>query len=278
MITNLSFVSPYGEKMPLFGNQYFTLTDIDRFTGVESTLASVVIPFMDGDIITNVQAQPREVTLTLRTSQAEGTENCKSYILRYVRIKQACKLYMMRDGKELELEGVVTAIDLQRFTEGCTMMITMHCSQPYWADVDWVVSEIKSVIPLHHFPIAFYTALPFGVYDDDTTQECINEGDISTGMRIHIIALDTVTNPKIIDANTAEYIGVNDSLVAGDEIIINTFKGQKSITKNGVNILNKIMSGSTFLQLSTGVNEYTIQATAGVDSVYFRLEYKGLYI
>lgn len=284
MITRLDFVSPSGAAMPLLDSDYFTLSEIDGFTFAQSNIASVVVPFVDGDTITNIQTNPRAVTLYLSIKQTAGVENAKRYILRFVKLKLEGKIQLEQDGREIELAGTVESIDLPRFSAGCTMAVTIHCSQPYWRDVDYVVKEISNIINLHYFPedqggLAFPTSgVPFGAYDNDLTQELENDGDVETGLVITIIALGAVTNPKIYNTLTGEYIGITDTLAGNDQVVISTIKGQKTITKNGVNIIDKIMSGSTFLQLATGHNEFTIQADSGLDSVYFTLTYKQLYI
>ena len=284
MIQSFNFISPKGAEMPLLGNQYFTLTGVDGFTTVTSSVASVTVPFVDGDTITNIQAQPRSVTLYLWLKETAGIEAAKRYILQYVKPKLTGTLQLQQDSRNIELVGVVEAIELPRFDQGCTMAITLHCSQPYWADIDFVVAEISQIIDLHYFPIpegglAFpQEGVPFGAFDDDLTQELDNLGDVETGMIITIIALGTVTNPKIYNTQTGEYIGINDTLNGNDAVTISTIKGQKTITKNGVNIIDKIMSGSTFLQLETGTNEFTIEASSGIDYLYFTLTYKQLYI
>jgi hypothetical protein len=284
MIKSFEFVSAKGAAMPLLGSQYFTLTGIDGFTTVQSSIASVVVPFVDGDTITNIQAQPRSVVLYLRLKETAGIEAAKRYIFQYVKPKLTGKLQLQQDGRNIELAGVVEAIELPRFEQGCTMAITLHCSQPYWQDVDFVVQEISEIINLHYFPLpegglAFPAdGVPFGAYDEDLTQELTNEGDVETGMVITIIALGEVVNPRIYNTYTGDYIGVTDTLEGNDAVTISTIKGQKTITKNGENIIDKIMSGSTFLQLATGTNEFTIQADGGIENVYFTMTYKELYV
>lgn len=284
MINSFDFISAKGAAMPLLGNEYFTLTGIDGFTLVKSSLSSVIIPFVDGDTITNIQAQPRTVVLYLRLKDTAGIENAKNYILQYVKPKLQATLQLSQDDRNIQLVGLVEAIDLPRFRQGCSMSITLHCSQPYWQDVDFVVEEISQIIDLHYFPedqggLAFPTAgVPFGAFDDDLTQELENEGDVETGMVITIIASGPVVNPKIYNTQTGDYIGITDSLTETDAIVISTIKGQKTITKNGVNIIDKIIAGSTFLQLSPGMNEFTILADSGIGNVYFTLTYKALYV
>lgn len=284
MIKTFEFVSAKGTSMPLLNNQYFTLTGIDGFTTVWSTLSSVVVPFVDGDTVTNVQATPRSVVLYLRLRESAGIETAKRYVLQYVKPKLTGKIHLEQDGRNVELDGIVEAIDLPRFELGCTMAITMHCSMPYWQDVDYAVAEISEIINLHYFPIpqgglAFPAdGIPFGVFDDDLTQTVQNRGDVEAGMIIQIIATGTVVNPRIIDSETGEYIGVNDTLQGNDEITICTLKGQKSISKNGANVIDKILEGSTFMQIPTGDTEYTIGADSGIDNLYFTLSFKQRYI
>lgn len=270
--------------MPLLGNDYFTLTGVDGFTTVTSNIASVTVPFVDGDTVTNIQAQPRSVVLYLRLKQSVGIETAKRYILQYVKPKLTGTIQLERDGLNIQLQGLVEAIELPRFEQGCTMAITLHCQQPFWEDVNFVVQEISEIIDLHYFPLdtgglAFPSeGVAFGVYDDDLTQQLTNNGDVETGCVITIIALGEVTNPKIYNTQTGDFIGITDTLTGNDEVTISTIKGQKTITKNGENIIDKITSGSSFLQIEVGENEFTIQADSGIENVYFTLTYKQRYV
>ena len=270
--------------MPLLGNDYFTLTEIDGMTTVASDLASVTVPAVDGDIVNNIQAQPRTVVLYLRLRQSAGIQAAKNYILQYVKPKLTGTLQLIQGNNEIELAGLVETIELPRFQQGCTMAVTMHCSNPFWEDVNYIVQQISQIINLHYFPIpegglAFPPeGVPFGAYDTDLTREFENAGDVETGCLITIIALGEVTNPRIWNTQTGEYIGITDTLAGNDEVVINTIKGQKTITKNGANIIDKITAGSTFLQIGIGVNEFTISADSGIESVYFTLTYKQKYV
>lgn len=280
----LNFISAKGAEMPLLGNPYFTLADVDGFTTIASNLASVTVPSVDGDIITNIQAQPRTVVLYLRLRQSADIETAKRYIFQYVKPKLSGTLHLVQEGREIELTGIVETIELPRMQQGCTMAVTLHCSQPFWEDAEFMVEQISQIINLHYFPIdqgglAFPPAgVPFGAYDTDLTRTIDNAGDVETGCIITIVALGTVTNPRIWNTQTGEFIGIADTLAGNDSVIISTIKGQKTITKNGVNIIDKIAAGSTFLQIETGQNEFTISADSGLANVYFTLTYKQLYV
>lgn len=278
MIKTFEYIAPNGAKMSLLHNDYFSVIDITGLTSINNDVAAVVVPQMDGDVINNVQAQPRDVTIYLRLKQSAGIQRAQRYVMQYVKPKLTGTLHMVRDDLDIKLEGIVTAIDLPRFTQGCTMAITLYCSMPYWVDVNTVQAELSTIINLHHFPISFPAeGVPFGEYDNDLSQHLNNTGDVATGMIITLIATGDVVNPKLT-ATDGQFIGITDTLQENDEVIINTVKGEKSITKNGTDILNKITEGSHFLQLQTGDNKFTISADEGVNNMYFMLEYRRLYI
>ena len=279
MVHELSIVSPTGARLSLIDNEAFTLTGIDGFTRVDTSVSSVVVPFVDGDIVTKIQAQPRQLGIFLQLNQAYGTEEAKRLVLRYVKPKLECRLYMDTGDRQIEIIGLVKSIELPRFEQGCIMAINLHCSQPYWQDAEEITNELARVLDLHHFPVAFPSeGIPFGVYDNDQTQTIDNKGDVECGMVITIIAGATVKNPKIVNVLTGEFIGVNVTMQGNDEIVINTIKGEKGIYLNGTNVIDKIMQGSTFLQMATGENEFNIQATSGINDVYFILSYRRLFI
>ena len=108
------------------------------------------------------------------------------------------------------------------------------------------------------------------------TKAYFNDGDASTGVIITIKALGNVTNPVINKAG--QFIGVTDSLANGDVVVIDTNKGHKTITKNGVSILNKIKAGSTFIQMETGDNVFVINADSGAGNMYFNITFKRRFV
>ena len=278
MIEVFEFIAPDGAAMPLFSNDFFNLVDITGLTMLNSNVASVVVPYMDGAVVNSVQAQPREPTLYLRLKQSAGIQAAKRYVMKYVKPKLSGTLHIVCDDMDIRLEGIVTAVDLPRFTQGCTMAVTLYCAMPYWVDSEAVQAEISPIINMHHFPVSFpEEGIVLGTFDNDLSQHLVNRGDVETGMKISMIATGEVVNPRLT-AEDGRFIGINDTLQENDEVIINTVKGEKSITKNGVNIMNKIAEGSHFLQLQTGDNRFTISADEGVNSIYFTLEYKRLYI
>ena len=285
MNTGLEYIGVNGNVINLFQNKWFCLTHADGLTSVSSSIASSTTPGMDGDKINNIQTQPRGIVLDLEIRRGVSVEDAKRYILRTIKPKQRGTLRLTQGDRVTEIEGSVESVNMPRFGDGVVMQVSLYCSEPYWHDVENVLVEISRIIGLHYFTstdgdMLYFPSdgIPLGEYDLNMTRTYTNDGDADCGMIIHIIALGSVTNPVIYKAD-GSYIGVNTTMVKGDEIIINTNSGKKAITKNGTNILSKIKSGSTFLQLETGDNELTIDSDGGTEgNVYFMLEFKRRFV
>lgn len=278
----LEFISKAG-ILPLTDNSKFKLSNVLGITVANADISSTTIASMDGDFVNNVRTMPRDITLEL-TIEAD-VENTKRYISQYVKPKQTAALRMTQNSRTTQISCVVRDIDMPRYTNQATMQISLYCSNPYWEDVYYTIQEIAEALDLHYFTdypndMLFFTdeGMPFGEYDMNRTKTFINDGDADVGINISIIALGEVINPAIYNSE-GEYIGVNITLSAGDEVEINTEKGRKTLTLNGDNILSKIMKGSTWLQLRTGEDEFTINSADGTEAnMYFTLTYKRKYI
>ena len=285
MNTELKYIGVNGNVINLFQNKWFYLTHADGLTSVSSSIASSTTPGMDGDKINNIQTQPRGIVLDFEIRREVSVEDAKRYILRTIKPKQRGTLRLAQGDRVIEIENVVESIEMPRFGEGVTMQVSLYCSEPYWHDAENVLIEISRVIGKHYFTnyendMLYFPAsgIPLGVYDLNMTRTYTNDGDVDCGMIIHIIALGSVINPVIYKTD-GSYIGVIDTMEKGDEIIVNTIRGSKAITKNGTNILSKIKSGSTFLQLAVGDNQLTIDSDGGTEgNVYFMLEFKRRFV
>lgn len=284
MDTTLHYIGANGNMLDLFDNPYADLVDAEGITENASDIATSTTPSMDGDKINNIVTQPRGIVLSMQIKDDVSVEDAKRYILRSIKPKQKGRLVLHQSGRDIQIAGVVESISMPRFGPGIIMQVSLYCNDPYWHDVENVLLEISRVLNMHYFPIdvgglAFPAeGIPFGEYDLNMTRTYTNDGDAECGMIITIIALANVVNPTIYKTD-GSFIGVNDNMVVGDEIIINTNRGEKSITKNGTNILSKIKPGSSFLQLDTGDNELTIDSDGDTEgNVYFMLAFKRRFV
>lgn len=288
----LDYISARGDRLPLATNELFTLTHVDGMTAAATSIASSTMGGADGDIVNNVQANARPIVLDLRIKDGVDVETAKRAVLQVVKIKQQGALEWTQNERTVTISGIVENVDMPRWTNAVTLQISMYCSQPFWEDLDFIVQQISEAIDLHWFTdsaagmLAFpEQGIPLGEYDTIRTKQFYNDGDVAVGMEISIVAFDTVTNPIIYDGNGNFFgVGYGDGakqvkLVAGDNVVITTHKGQKNITLNGKSILAKLRPQSTWLQMEAGDNLFTINSEDdSLTNMTFSLIYKQRYV
>ena len=286
-MAEFKIISPLNTELELIDNKYFTVEEIESQTEVNNSISSSTISGADGAKANSVTTDVRLIVITLLIEQNVDVEKAKRYILSFVKSKQKHRIVWQRENKTLEIVGICQKISMPRWQQGVAMQITFYCEQPYWEDIENLINEISAIKDLHYFTktkgkmlyFHYGNPRPLGAYDTIHTRTFYNSGDTDVGMIIEINALAKVSNPAIY-ASADEFIGVdNVEMQAGDVIRINTNKGKKDITLNGVSILNKIKAGSKFLQLKIGDNTFTVKSDENdLTSVYFNLVYKQRYV
>lgn len=284
MSRKLTISSVRGGSLDLLHDEHFWLTNFSAETQSSTAISSATLAGFDGDIITNIQAQPRTAELELYIKSGVDVEAAKRHILQVIKPKQLCTFRLQRDERDMVLQGYVEAIDMPRYQNGIVLLVTFHCSQPYWEDAEEIIRTLTNVDNLHYFTaeedMLFLpeAGIPFGVFNFARQKTYTNSGDTAVGMEIRITAVADVTNP-IIYASDGTYIGVNTTMKAHDVISITTHKGNKTATKNGENILDTIMDGSTWLQMLTGDNTFNANSDdEETDNLYYELIFKQRYV
>lgn len=286
----LDFISIRGDILPLTNNPLFHISHIDGMTEANTNISAAVVGGVDGDTVNNVQATARTIIIDLQPRSGVDVEEAKRTILKAVKLKQQGALLWQQNERSVIISGIVENVEMPRFTNNVVMQIELHCEQPFWEDVDDVIQQISEAISLHYFTdspaeMLYFPAngIPLGEYDAIRTKSFYNDGDVAIGLEIHILAHDTVTNPIIYDAN-GYFFGVGYAenplvMKAGDNVVITTHKGRKTVTLNGVNIFDKIKPQSKWLQLATGDNLFSINSDdESITNMSFSLIYKQRYI
>lgn len=288
----LTLINKNNQILDLLNNRdKFILSGAEGLHGIETDIAESETPYMDGTTIESVKALPRgiELTFTLR-GDIEASIN---YFTGFVKSKQYVTLREENGGRDITIRGIATVPPYSRMLQTCKITLSIYCGQPYWEDINYFVETISEQVDMLYFPQdgQHFTATgrPFGTIAADLTRVFTNRSDTAVGMIISIVAIDTVVNPRIsCDSGNQKgwYIKLNITLRAADELEINTVKGNKYITLNGLEtyngepILNYLeWQGEDWLQLETGDNTFSATTEGGATNknVYFSLIYKGRY-
>jgi len=288
----LTLINKNNQVLDLLNNRdKFILSAAEGLHGIETDIAESETPYTDGATIESVRALPRgiELVFTLRGNISASID----YFTSIVKSKQFVTLREVEGERDITIKGVATVPPYSRMLQTCKITLSVYCGQPYWEDVAHLVEVISEYIDLLTFPQEgqYFTEYgrPFGAIDTDLTKTFENKSDASVGMLIELVAMGDVVNPRI-SCSTGEqngwYMQLNLTLQANDELEINTVKGNKYITINGLDtyngepILNYLeWQGNEWLQLETGENTFSVTTKDGAtnSNVYYSLIYKGRY-
>lgn len=291
-MAKFKLINNRGASLSFPDNEYCTLINISGQTNAVSSISSTTVGGIDGDTVNAVRANPRSITLDLRMNSRYGVEVSQRNILKVIKLKQKITLEWTQDGMTKVIEGIVESVDMPRWNKSVIMQVTLHCEQPFWEDAQAIVQRIDEAIDLHYFT-GYYNdmlyfpkeGIPLGEFNTIRTKSFFNDGAVAVGLTITITAVDRVTNPIIQDAD-GNFFGVGYGtgarqviMESGDVIRITTGKGNKTVTLNRVNILDRIKPNSTWLQLQTGENQFAINSDDdSLTNMYFNIEYKQRYI
>lgn len=161
--------------------------------------------------------------------------------------------------------------------------ITGTCPNPLFSEIDERKETFVTTAPAFRFPLVMAPAsedkgVVFGKRSNSLLVKVHNKGSVQVGMKLVFKATGTVVNPRVTNIGTQEEFLVNKTLVSGEEIIINTNIGEKSLRGrvgggDYVNYYQYKDLFSSWLKLDVGDNLFSYGAESGIDNldvfVYF---------
>lgn len=258
-----------GQQLELTNNEKFT---IDKITGLTPPAAEISVSenINDGCEFKHERTSKRNVVIDMYINKPVEDNRIELYT--YIKNGKYIKLYFENGRRNVWIEGYVETLEIDNFSMTTSCQISILCPDPWWKDVEEAINSINTIKGNFYFPFSTTEPKPFSTYEIIQILNLVNKGDISSGMTIEIYARGKITNPKIYNRETAEFIGLGTdetpfTLQTGDRILITTQTNNKKITliRNAeeTNIFNYLTPNSTFLQIDSGDNVFTYTATSG---------------
>ena len=305
MIRYVTVVNYLGEAliMPLSYPEASGIVVRD-ITGIGPGSASIntsEINTNDGSLYNSARLGQRNIILTLQFfDQSLTAEEIRHLTYKYFPIKKPITLFFETDERVCMIDGYVETNEPVIFSSGGNgasastaeyTQISVICPYPYFysAGADGEHTTVFfGIDPKFEFPFSneslYENLIEFGEIQQMTEQVIEYYGDAEIGVEIHINSIGTVGNITIYNTGTREMMTIDvskiealtgEGIVAGDEIIINTVRGHKSIRllRGGryINILNALDKDADWFQLAHGENVFAYTATSGTSNLQFRI-------
>ena len=256
-----------GDQLTFSQNSPFTVSEIQGLNPPSATINTSQVALMDGAKFNSSKVNMRTLNIAFAIEYQAAKNRIELY--KVLKTKQYVKMQYIGQYRQVFIEGYIESIDITYFEMKQIVTCAIICPSPYFKEAQMVVNEIQSIVSAFHFPFSS-TADPqlvFSYINSEVGLTIENDGDVECGMIIELYARQAVSNPKIFNYITQDYIGLNFDMQAADLITIDTRQGQKTATllRNGVesNIFNNVLQGSTWLQLAAEGSTFVYEVGSG---------------
>lgn len=276
----------------------FIVRSIDGLGPAKANINITDIFTNDGGIFNSSRLDKRNIVMNLGFLQtsSETIEDIRQKSYKYFPIKKKVYLTIETDNRVSITEGYVESNEPDIFSQNEGANISIICPDPFFYSEHDNETLFSGVEPSFEFAFennsTSESLLEMGTIQNVTEQIIVYDGNSEIGMTIYIHALGEVSNVTIANNLTNEamvintdklktLMGTETAIISGDTIIINTTRGDKSITllRDGVktNILNCIERGSKWFTLVKGDNVFSYNAETGASNLQFYITNKIAY-
>lgn len=292
MIKSVTVTNYLGESLKLeLDRPESTGIYIEKIEGLGPSKATINVTeqaILDGGSYTSAHVNTRNIVITLGFWFTNDVEEVRHKTYKYFPLKKKLKLLIETDRRICETYGYVESNEPNIFSERETTQISIICPDPYFysaGENGTNVTTFSGIDPVFEFPFSNESlsdnTIIFSEIRCSKEQTVFYTGDAEVGMIIYIHAIGDASNISIYNVVTGEKMKINTSLIAGDDVIISTVKGEKRIQllREGVysNIINNLDRYSNWFQLTKGDNLFSYMAETGSDNLEFRIEHKTVY-
>lgn len=278
--------------------QQFGITKITGLEASEYSISTSENALVDGSTVDGKRILKRPITINATARDTKNNMLTREQLIAFFNPKYTGKMTVDRNGKqrniEFELEGFVIS-DEKTVDQEVSFVADLICPDPYFKNVDNFGQNMAGKTRLFAFPWRIakqkYVDVPapykyfgrpwMGMSYRTLKQEVSlsNDGDVETSVIIQFIASrGSVSNPKITNVKTGEYMRVVCEMAEGDVLEIDTDDRNQTIELNGVNVYQKIDKRSQPFKLSKGDNYLEYDADRDYTNLDVKLFYTPLYL
>lgn len=278
----------------------FLIKSVTGLGPVKANINTTEVATNDGSKFNSARLTQRNIVFQMvfvDTLKGESIEDIRQKSYKYFPTKKNVDIIIETDNRYVKTTGYVESNEPNIFSSQEGAQISIICPDPYFytaGDNGDIVTEFYSIAPMFEFPFSNESLtdqmIVFSEIQSRAAGVITYYGDTEIGMVIRIHALGEATNIAIYNTDTREVMRIDTDkikkitgkgLVVSDDIIINTAKGNKSITllREGVsyNILNCLGKNPDWFTLTKGDNLFAFTAETGITNLQFRVENKIIY-
>lgn len=272
----------------------FAITSITGLGPGKAVINTTDFSTTDGGIYSSSRLPVRNIVISLQYLWKNSIEDTRQLSYKYFPLKRKVTLGIETDNRNVEISGYVESNDPTIFSDAEGADISIICPDPLFYSLESSLTVFSGIEPMFEFP--FYNdslsenLLVMSEILSVAEKVIVYEGDAEVGVTITIHAIGEARNITIYNTETREFMRINtdkletytgSGIIAGDDIIICTVTGRKTITllRDGktINVLNCLEKESQWFKLSKGDNVFAYTAEEGSNNLQFSIENSVVY-
>jgi hypothetical protein len=258
----------------------FMFSKIEGLNPPAGTISTSSYAGMDGSYLNNAFIEKRNVVIPFEM-RGLAIEKRRHELYKVVKPSRYIKIYYSTKNISVYAEGIVETCEMENFEMLTKGQISIVCPDIYWYSTETQIAEYSRITGAFHFIFPDNDEpFPIGKYNTQNIMTIVNDGD-EVGLTLEISG-GPAKNPTIYNAVTDEYMQILGEIKEGNVITISTKTGNKTVTleREGVvtNIINRLVSGSTWLTLRPGENKFYVRASEGLSELKVRLIHRNAYL
>lgn len=270
---------------------------IDGIGPAHSNINYQELATSNGGIFTSARTPPRSINLTLMPMDLPSVEENRHLIYQFMPLKKNVRLTFNTTVRKLYCEGYVESTEPAIFADGPdkeTVTVAILCLDPWFYAPGDSATVFSGVEARFEFPFSneslTQNLIEFGNILPDTRANLYYTGDIDAGVEITVHAMAEAEKIRLFNVRTFETMTIDTDKIAkktskplgaGDDILINTTPGKRSVQllRNGVysNIIYALNRESDWLMITPGDNFFGYDAEHGASNIVVTYSYRNTY-
>jgi len=276
----------------------FLIKSVSGLGPSKANINTTEVSTNDGSLFNSARLNQRNIVfefIFVETINGESIEDVRQKSYKYFPLKKNVDLLIETDNRIVKTTGYVESNEPNIFSSQEGTQISIICPDPYFYSAGPNNTTVfYGVEPVFEFPFSNESLtdplITFGNIHLKTENVITYKGDAEIGVTIHIHAIGEAKNITIYNTGTREVMRIDTTklesitgsgIIAGDDIIIKTQKGEKNITLiregKSFNILNCLDKRTDWFTLAKGNNIFAFTAESGITNLQFWIENKVIY-
>ena len=259
----------------------FFLLSLDGVYSVKNAVKTTQNATTDGSSYEGEGLEERYITITAQMRR--NYQENRDHLSRVFKKGTPGTFYHTENGRTRKIEYYVESLEVEEkgILRSCT--ISLKCPNPYYKDNETTHIEMASWKSNLEFAVEVSEeGMEFGTWSKETIKVVDNDSTTSIGIKMTIIAEDTVVNPSIMNVTTGETLKLLCTMLPGDEIVITTEQGNIDVVlhRGGEEYdYNYTVDEDNegYVQLETGRNYINYTADTGDDYMIVNFEFDNCY-